>query len=33
MEMRGVSKIIISLEGKKREEALPLLDEYTELIS
>jgi probable F420-dependent oxidoreductase len=33
MEMLGVSRIVVSLEGKKREEALPLLDEYAELIS
>ena len=33
MESHGVKKIIISLEGKSRLEALPLLDDYAKLIS
>ena len=33
MEAHGIKKIVISLEGKNREESLPLLDEYAGLIS
>jgi len=33
MESLGVKKIVISLEGKQREEALPLLDQYAGLVS
>jgi len=32
MQKQGVSKIVISLEGKTRDEAMPLLDEYAKLI-
>ncbi|MES0360100.1 MAG: TIGR03619 family F420-dependent LLM class oxidoreductase, partial [Anaerolineales bacterium] len=33
MEAHGIKKIVISLEAKNREESLPLLDEFTELMS
>ena len=32
MEASGIKAIILSLEAKKREKALPLLDEYASLI-
>jgi probable F420-dependent oxidoreductase len=33
METHGIKKIVISFEGKNREESLPLLDRYADLIS
>lgn len=33
MEAHGIKKIVISLEGKNREESLPLLDEYAGLMN
>ena len=32
MEVTGIKRVIITLEGKKREDVLPLLDEYASLI-
>jgi probable F420-dependent oxidoreductase len=33
MQLHGIEKLVISFEGRNREEALPMLDEYAKLIA